>query len=175
MRSILLLITALSLIQFGFCQHTFRIDFGYGLSTQSDLVGTNLEYAQKDNWSSEKVTGVYGSFGNGIRFNFGYLYRLSEKASIVFDVTRLRSKDWIFDAKETYTDNTGVTIIEQSRRLSLTAWQFQPGVRYVIYSNGKVLPYGMIAIVLSKPKIFVASDLPWKRLDLNSALEPKTL
>src|SRR6187551_2008594 len=51
----------------------FKIGFGYGFPSGSQMVGSNSTYTYSASSSSAREKGIYGSLGSGLIFNTSYI------------------------------------------------------------------------------------------------------
>jgi len=105
-----------------------KLQIGYGIPLTNSLAGQNIQV----NTSTTTYTGVYGSYGSGLRLEGGYIHALSTHLSLEMDFTYLIGKS----INSTYSAN-GTT---QNQSSSSQFYEISPLLR-VNLGGSKVKPY----------------------------------
>lgn len=111
-----------------------KFQIGYGLALTNSAVGQSIQVGS----SSTTYTGVYGSFGSGLRVEVGYIHALNNHLNLEMDLTYLIGKP----INLTYSSAGTV----QSQNSSSLFYEISPLLRVNLGGN-KVKPYAAIGPV----------------------------
>ena len=111
-----------------------KIQIGYGIPLTNSLAGQSTQASS----TSTTYTGVYGTYGSGLRLEAGYIRPLSSHLSLEMDVTYLIGKS----INLTYTTPNA----SQSQASSSLFYEISPLLRVNLGGN-KIKPYAAIGPV----------------------------
>jgi hypothetical protein len=141
-----ILVASISILFFythGFSQKSIlKFQIGYGLPLASSPVGQNTQVGS----STTTYTGVYGSYGSGLRIEAGYIHVLNDRFNLEMDVAYLIGKSFNLS----YSGN-GTT---QNQNNSSRFYEISPLLRVNLGGN-KIKPYAAVGPVFGLGSVIV--------------------
>src|SRR5258706_6756921 len=137
MKNKIVLTAVLALVNFtnGFGQKNMvKLQIGYGVPLTNSLLANNAV----SNNSGATYTGVYGSYGSGVRIEGGYIYLLNTHLSLELDGAYLIGRQ----VKATFTSPNG----SQTQSSASHFFEVSPLLR-VMLGGTKIKPYSALGPV----------------------------
>lgn len=158
MKKLFVTCVILSLVTSLFAQSYIRVNVGYALPMNAELIGEEGNYVNDSQGTGEEsgsVKGVYGSLGSGVTLNLAY-GNTFKNGTLGYDVEAgfLIGKKYSMES----TSDDGVFILSYKRNYKSTSFQICPSVTFT--SNiGKFHPYSRIGPVIAITSIKAGDNI----------------